>query len=240
MNETAKKPAIINWSGYLAITLLIILPLSVLTVRAGAWQQGLGLYAVACLGSTLLLIVLILFLLHPKYVEHRGTIRTQMLMVAPGTLALLSMTLGGGDYPRIHDITTDTNNPPAFVTAQQQRGESANPLTIKPDFIAQQLEAYPDLGTLQTTMTIDAAFTRALEVAGQLGWEIYHEDRDAGIIEAVDTTRIMAFKDDIVIRVRGNADGAYLDLRSVSRVGLGDIGANAKRIRTFIEAFGAR
>ena len=54
MSNQDKIPGLVTWSGYLAITLLLILPLSVLTVRSGAWQQGLGLYAVACLGSTLL------------------------------------------------------------------------------------------------------------------------------------------------------------------------------------------
>jgi len=86
-------------------------------------------------------------------------------------------------------------------------------------------------------MDIDAAFDRALQMAQALGWEIYHQDRNAGVIEAVDTTAIMAFKDDVVIRVRSNAQGTLLDLRSVSRVGVGDLGANAKRIRTFEQRF---
>ena len=104
---------------------------------------------------------------------------------------------------------------------------------------SQQQEAYPDLQTLSSPLPLDEAFDRALQVATNLGWEIYHQDRNAGVIEAVDTTRIMAFKDDIVIRVRSNAQGTLLDLRSVSRVGEGDIGANAKRIRAFQQAFQA-
>ena len=84
---------------------------------------------------------------------------------------------------------------------------------------------------------MDEAFNRALQTAADLGWEVYHQDREAGVIEAVATTRIMGFKDDVVIRVRGSHDGAQVDLRSVSRVGEGDIGANAKRIRAFLEAF---
>ena len=79
--------------------------------------------------------------------------------------------------------------------------------------------------------------TRALEVAGELGWEVYFKDQSAGIIEAVDTTAIMAFWDDVVIRVLGDAQGTKLDLRSVSRVGVGDLGANAARIRAFQQAF---
>jgi uncharacterized protein (DUF1499 family) len=237
MNYEAKSSAVVIWLGYVAITLLFLLPLSVLIVRSGSWAQGLLLYAIACLGSTALLIAFVLLLLLPGMIVWRAQIRTRALFTIPGTLALLALTLGGGDYPRIHDITTDTQNPPLFVAAARQRGESANTLDLKPAEFELQRAAYPDLQTLRTSMTIDDAFTRAGEVARALGWEIYHENRDAGVIEAVDTTRIMAFKDDIVIRVRGNAEGAYLDLRSVSRVGQGDLGANAKRIRTFSEAF---
>ena len=70
-----------------------------------------------------------------------------------------------------------------------------------------------------------------------MGWEIIDAGGRTGYIEAVDTTRIMAFKDDVVIRVRSNADGTLIDLRSVSRVGISDLGANARRIRTFQDAF---
>jgi len=118
-----------------------------------------------------------------------------------------------------------------------QRGEHSNPLEIDPQAISAQREAYPDVQTIRTSLEIEAAFDRALAVAGELGWDVYHQDRNAGIIEAVETTAIMAFKDDIVIRVRSNAEGTLVDLRSVSRVGIGDIGANAKRIRAFQQAF---
>ena len=90
--------------------------------------------------------------------------------------------------------------------------------------VSVRVAAYPDLKTIDAGTSIEEAFARAIRTAEGLGWEIYHQDLDAGIIEAVDTTRIMAFKDDIVIRVRSNAQGAYVDLRSVSRDGRGDIG----------------
>ena len=79
--------------------------------------------------------------------------------------------------------------------------------------------------------------TRAGVIARELGWEIYREDLNAGYIEAVDTTAIMGFKDDIVIRLRTNAEGTLVDLRSVSRVGVGDLGANVSRINAFVEQF---
>ena len=68
-------------------------------------------------------------------------------------------------------------------------------------------------------------------------WEVYHKDLNAGVIEAVDTTAIMGFKDDVVIRLNTNADGTLVDLRSVSRVGISDLGANAARIRSFLQIF---
>jgi uncharacterized protein (DUF1499 family) len=145
--------------------------------------------------------------------------------------------VSGGGSARIHDITTDTKDPPTFTMAAQQRGTGSNPLEIDQTVIAQQQQAYPDLAPITSTLPIEEAYDLALQVATNMGWEIYHQDRSAGVIEAVETTRIMAFKDDIVIRLRSNTQGTLVDLRSVSRVGEGDIGANAKRIRAFREAF---
>jgi uncharacterized protein (DUF1499 family) len=125
-----------------------------------------------------------------------------------------------------------------FTAAEQRRGPGANTLEVDADAIALQQKTYPDLQTILSEMTIEEAFDRALQVATDMGWDVYHQDLNAGVIEAVDTTAIMAFKDDVVIRVRSNAQGTLLDLRSVSRVGIGDIGANAKRIRAFRQRFG--
>ena len=237
MKQQIKAPHLVNWIGYLAITFLLLLPAAVLTVRAGAWQQGLLLYALSCLGCLLLVLLAVVLLLLPRFAPWRSGIGWRASLALPGTLLMLAVFSSGGDYPPIHDISTDVQDPPIFAMAEQQRGASANALEIDNDVIAKQQTAYPDLQTLRSTMSIDAAFDRALQVATDMGWEVYHQDRNAGVIEAVDTTAIMAFKDDIVIRVRSNAQGTLLDLRSVSRVGMGDIGANAKRIRAFQQAF---
>ena len=89
--------------------------------------------------------------------------------------------------------------------------------------------------TLRSTLEYEVIFDRAVRVGVEMCWDIYRQDRNSGIIEAVDTTTIMGFKDDIVIRVRTGAGGTRVDLRSVSRVGQGDLGANARRINRFIE-----
>lgn len=236
MNESTKAPRVVSWTGYLCLAMLLILPVSVLAARTGAWQPGLLLYAIAVLGSALLLLITIILLLLPRFRPWRNNLSLNLLFAFPGALLFLAM-LGAGNSPRIHDITTDTANPPTFTAAPQMRGEDANTLDIKPGFITEQKKAYPDLAPLRTSLSRDEALDRALLVARNLGWEVYHEDREAGVIEAVDTTRFMGFKDDVVIRVSGDGDNLFVDLRSVSRVGLGDMGANSKRIRAFLEAF---
>ena len=236
MNQQSKPPGLVNWTGYIALTLMLAIPLSVLAVRSGAWQQGLLLYAIACIGSIVMLLLSTVLLLLPRFAPWRKTIAGRALLALPGTALLLSLASGGGSV-RIHDITTDTQDPPTFTLAAQQRGTGSNPLEIDQTVIAQQQQAYPDLQTLLSPLPLAEAYSLALQVATDLGWEIYHQDRNAGVIEAVDTTRVMAFKDDIVIRLRSNAQGTVVDLRSVSRVGEGDIGANAKRIRAFREVF---
>jgi hypothetical protein len=237
MDRQNNIPGLVNWTGYLAIALLLTLPVAVLTVRSGAWQEGLLLYTLSCLGAALLLTLSIVLLLLPRFARWRKGIAGRALIALPGTLLLLSVLASRGDYPPIHDITTDTREPPVFTAAEQRRGPGANTLAIDADTTALQQKAYPDLQTMLSEMTIDEVFDRALQVAADMGWEIYHQDRNAGVIEAVDTTAIMAFQDDVVIRVRSNARGTLLDLRSVSRVGIGDIGANAKRIRAFQQKF---
>jgi uncharacterized protein (DUF1499 family) len=237
MNQQSKPPGLVTWTGHIALTLMLAIPLSVLAVRSGAWQQGLLLYAIACVGSIVALLLSIILLLWPRFAPWRKAIAGRALLAIPGTVLLLSLASGGGSA-RIHDITTDIQDPPAFTMAAQQRGAGSNSLEIDQTVIAQQQQAYPDLQSLLSPLPLDEAYSLALQVATDLGWEIYHQDRNAGVIEAVDTTRIMAFKDDVVIRLRSASQGGTLvDLRSVSRVGEGDIGANAKRIRAFREAF---
>jgi hypothetical protein len=241
MNETefkqpTKMPAIVKWTGYLALTLLAALPIAVLTVRAGAWQQGLLLYAISCLGSLILLALFGLLWLLPRYSDWRPAVSKRALFTLPGAALLVITMLGSGDYPAIHDISTDLADPPVFSAAEQQRGPDSNSLQTDPATSALQAEAYPDLATIVTARPFDEVFDSAVQVATDMGWDIYFQDRNAGIIEAVATTALMNFKDDVTIRLRTNAEGTLIDLRSVSRVGVSDLGANAERIRAFQQA----
>lgn len=237
MTTKQSIPRLVIWAGYFGLTLLAALPVSILMVRAGAWQQGLLMYAIACLGAAVLLLLAIALMLLPRFVAWRPAIGKLAMLAVPGTLLLLSMLGSRGDFPPIHDITTDTDDPPVFSAAVPLRDAAANSLEIDPDTLERQRQAYPGVVTLHTDSSIEAAFYRAQVTARELGWDIHREDLNAGYIEAVDTTSIMGFKDDIVIRLRTNAQGTLVDLRSASRVGISDLGANAARIEEFSNTF---
>jgi uncharacterized protein (DUF1499 family) len=141
--------------------------------------------------------------------------------------------------PAIHDITTDTTDPPTFVAVVPLRAKAPNTLDYSSDVARRQREGYPDLGPRTLKMPREQAFERALEAARSAGWEIVAADQSAGRIEATDTTRWFGFKDDIVVRLTPQGNETRVDVRSVSRVGLGDVGTNARRIREYLESLGA-
>ncbi len=142
--------------------------------------------------------------------------------------------------PRIHDLTTDLDDPPSFRPAEDDAGKSRRhrPYPHGGDAVRElQRTAYRDLSPIQTPLGKTAAFERALVTARAMGWAIVWSDPEQGLIEATATSRWFRFVDDIVIRVRPLDAGSVVDLRSISRVGVGDLGANAARIRRFTGRF---
>lgn len=139
---------------------------------------------------------------------------------------------------RIHDITTDPANPPEFhdVIRIRERAQAPNSLEYTEAVAAEQRQAYPDISPLDLPIPPAEAFDRALAVVRARGWELVSADPSQGRIEATDTTFWFGFRDDVVIRVTSNGPGSRVDVRSVSRVGRGDAGTNARRIRAFLEA----
>ena len=138
--------------------------------------------------------------------------------------------------PAIHDITTDTDNPPRFVSILPLRKNAPNsPEYGGPGIAAKQRAAYPDLAPATFSVPPDKAFERALAAARKMGWVIVDANAAEGRIEATDTTFWFGFKDDIVIRVTPADHGSRVDIRSVSRVGKSDLGKNASRIRKYLK-----
>jgi uncharacterized protein (DUF1499 family) len=139
--------------------------------------------------------------------------------------------------PPIHDISTDTVNPPPFVAIAPLRADAPNPVEYAGDEVArQQREAYPDITSFSSDVYPAIVFEHAVATARNMGWEIVAAEPDAGRIEATDTTFWFGFKDDVVIRIQGDNGGSVVDVRSKSRVGMSDVGANAARIRGFLDA----
>lgn len=144
--------------------------------------------------------------------------------------------------PPIHDISTDTEDPPQFVAVLPLREDAPNTTEYggSPDITPEELaeltrEAYPDVTTVTLPVPPEEAFERARTAVETLGWDLVAADPEDGRIEATDTTFWFRFKDDIVIRIRAADGGSEVDARSVSRVGRSDAGTNAARLRRFFE-----
>jgi uncharacterized protein (DUF1499 family) len=153
----------------------------------------------------------------------------------------LSLQNVARSVPPIHDITTDTERPPAFVAIVERRREAPNPPEYGgPAVAAQQKQGYPDIGPVTVAAPPDRVLAAA-EAAGRgLGWEIVAVAPAEGRLEATATTPWFGFKDDVVVRVTAAGGGSRVDVRSKSRVGRSDLGVNARRVRDFLAALAAR
>jgi uncharacterized protein (DUF1499 family) len=141
--------------------------------------------------------------------------------------------------PSIHDITTDSGNPPALVAvlAARKAEDGNTEIYGGPEIAKQQKGAYPDIAPVTLAVPPAQAFERALATAKAMqGWTIVASDAAAGRIEASQSSRFFGFTDDIVIRVAADGAGSRIDMRSVSRQGRGDFGVNAERVRTYLAA----
>lgn len=137
--------------------------------------------------------------------------------------------------PYIHDITTDIENPPAFVAVAALRTEGDHPVAYDGEEIgSQQRQAYPDITTQILVADKDKVFAAAEKTVRQMKLEVVEANAAEGRIEATHTSLFYGFKDDMVVRIVADGIGSRVDVRSKSRVGRSDLGQNAKRIRTFI------
>ena len=151
-----------------------------------------------------------------------------------GSLAILRST--AAEYPFIHDVTTDLDNPPAFATLTLPEDNLRGTEGVA-DWEAKHREGYPDIQGIDVAMTPAAAIGAAEELARERGWTLSTAAPDEGRLEAVAYASWIRFEDIVVLRAVPNAEGgARIDMRSVSRVGQSDLGENAKRIREFLSA----
>jgi len=207
-------------------------------VRLGLWQfpAGFQILKYAALAGAGAAVVACIALLIPRR-RRRGAGRLAFATLLGTVVFALPwwQLQQARAVPPIHDVSTDTVEPPAFVAVLPLRKDARNSAEYGgADIAEQQRRAYPDLQPLPLALPPAAAFAAALDSARAMGWEIVDAQAAQGRIEATATTLWFGFKDDVVIRVRADGAGSRVDVRSLSRVGQSDVGANARRIRAYL------
>ena len=141
-------------------------------------------------------------------------------------------------YPPIHDITTNVANPPEFIFLDDSRPGAKNSLTYGgQDITEQQLNAFPSITPIISNLSPDKAYEKALNIAATMGWKMVNADPTIYHFESTARTRFFNFADDVVVQVVKIDNGSRIDIRSVSRIGRGDRGVNAKRVLAFMTQF---
>lgn len=173
--------------------------------------------------------------------NRAGAVKTVLAsLIGVGLLAptIYSQMQPQVKFPPIHDISTDTVNPPQFLVLDETRAGAKNSLVYGgAETAAHQQKAYPDIAPIQTHRLASLAYAEALRVGQAMGWEIVAQDPAQFRFEATARTPVYQFADDIVVVVTPLDSASQIDIRSVSRVGRSDRGVNAARIREFIQAF---
>ena len=228
-----------------AVVLALAVAAFLMTIASGpgtraevwTWQTGIALlrYATyvglaAGVGALILLVTLAI----PAFRTHAWVPVTALVLAAIAVAPPLMLLSKAKAVPRIHDISTDLVDPPAFVALLEARKASPNGAAHGgPQVAEEQRKGYPEIKTLVVKAAPAEVMQKAIDAARSLGWQVAASDTASGRLEATDTTFFFGFKDDIVVRIRPEGTGSRVDLRSVSRVGLSDLGANAERIRRF-------
>lgn len=237
----APLPLIVALLAFLTFLSIVLVALSGLGTRWGWWHYRTGfkiLSAGVIATIAFAVLTLIVGAVTAKLSRGRSMVVAAITVVAGAAVVWLpiSMAREARRLPLIHDITTDPEHPPLFVDVLQRRAGATNPAEYGGDSIAtKQRAAYADIQPITLSVPPAQALDRADAVARDMGWEIVAKDPATGRLEATDRTKWFGFYDDIVVRVQPqpSGTGSRVDVRSLSRVGLSDVGMNAKRIREF-------
>ena len=235
------------WAYFARVGLSLALLSAFMSITAGfgtrleRWhfRTGFWLLQWGALGGAAAALASLVGLIGLRRRGTRGEIVTALLGFAVGITIFaipVQWMMTARRVPPIHDITTDTENPPAFVAILRIREGAPNPAEYGgPEIAARQKTGYPDLGPIVLPAPPEQAFEQAMAAARSMGWQIADADKEEGRIEATDTTFWFGFKDDIVVRITPVRQASRIDVRSVSRVGKSDVGTNAKRIRKYLK-----
>ena len=228
---------------------LLLLAISPIGWRAGWWHFRFAftwlMTSSGVIAAAAVVVSLVALVLGWSDLGARGVAMATIGLLLGATLVYVPWQYNRtrGTVPRIHDITTDTENPPEFAAVLPARTaeNAATAVYEGPELTKLQKAAYPDLAPLQLALAPAMAFAQALATARSMpGWTIVASDAASGRIEASQTSRWFRFTDDVVIRVVAHGTGSRVDMRSLSRQGRSDFGINAARIRAYIGALKRR
>ncbi len=229
------------WSARLAFFAVAVAVLSIIIVRSGILEIG---PAVATFGAALAFAAAAILLAFASFVAiwingapglgraFLGLFLGLALLAYPAYIAYSARHL-----PQINDITTDLNNPPRFDVLARLRPRDR--IDYPAFFADAQRRSYPDILPLRVDLPVRAAYDAAMKVIANRKWLVVDARPPTapgrpGVIEAVARTTLMDFRDDVVVRVTPEQNGSRIDVRSASRYGLSDFGANAKRIAALL------
>lgn len=263
----------IPWHSKLVLVLIVLLPIYFMVAALGSkiglwsWMVGLGAMTITAgpfligIVAVVALVSLIIGLIKKPRRLPVLAIGAIGLIIPLGMFASLASTAGVASANPIHDVATDTANPPSFsAETMAERAESeANTLNDYQVPLG-ELEAFKSLNTAEPELAIKshaqiindtyaglsplplggaskADATAAVAAAmGEMGLRNIRPDAENGTVEGVAVTFWYGFKDDVVARIGEQ----QIDFRSVSRVGRSDLGANAKRIAELREKVAAQ
>ena len=233
---------IADFACWLGIAGLVTFFAAPALIQLGVLESFVG-FRIFLLGAlagllALLLGLIGLYLTRPAaYREGRGRALLGTVLGALVVGATLAAAGSGAGVPPINDITTNPDDPPAYAAALEDPANQGRDMSYPgADFAAQQRVGYPDLAPFEVAMPPSQVLERASTLFDSFGWAVSRVDPANGTIEGTETSKIFLFVDDIVVRVRPSATGSTVDMRSKSRVGKGDVGANAARIRKLRDA----
>lgn len=243
-SHRSSAPAVAALGAVVALAAALALIVAPLGYRAGIWSLRTALldlpriyvFYTGIAGAVISLVALVVTLAGKQ--RRWAAIALLGAVIGAGSAYVpWSFAETGHALPPMNDITTDTANPPAFEAVLPLREAAhAQPVTYSPDFPAMQKQAYPDIAPAHLDKSADQAYAVALDAVRKKGWTIVAADGERGRIEATDTTFWYGFTDDILVRVSADGTGSRVDVRSKSRLGRGDFGTNARRVRAYLAA----
>ena len=240
----------LNLAALLALSPVLMIVAGALGVRFDLidWRVGVGqlildwpskLALIATLGG-----VFAIFAAVTAGFRRYGPKAAFALVLPLATLgAVIWLKSAAESYPPVHDVATDWSQPITFSDALlRERGQGAYPVEGDP-IVPASAGAYmnrrvaevngetcPGARSVNVTLPPDQAYARAKSALTAEGLALFSERPAAGRLEATATNLWLGLKDDVAVRITPVGQDTQIDVRSVSRGGVSDYGANCRRV----------